>query len=172
MAILKPEPGEYAESYKRYIDLVPLNDLQAALEEQVNPFHSFILGLTESDLKKRYAPEKWSMAEVILHCIDTERIYMFRMLNFARRGLLDIPGFDQDTFAANSHADARSAASLADEFRSVRASTLAFVRSLSEEDPVKQGKANNYQMSVRTLGFVAYGHIAHHHQVMLSRYLS
>ena len=135
-------------------------------------FQQFIVSLSNDELQLRYAPGKWSIAELVLHCIDTERIYMFRMLNFARQGLLDIPGFDQDVFAQNSHAHTRTAASLADEFAAVRKSTLAFVRSLTPEDAVKQGKANNYLMSVRTLGFVAYGHIDHHQHIALTKYLN
>jgi hypothetical protein len=172
ITITKPEPSEYYISYLQYINMVPGNDLMPALKDQKKTFASFIRDLPAERLRYSYAEGKWTAAEVIQHLIDTERIYMFRMLNFVRHGMMDIPGFDQDSFVRHSQANTRSLESFVNEFNAVREGTITFLETITQEDSKVIGKANNYQMSVRTLGFVTYGHVAHHLNILMEKYLN
>jgi hypothetical protein len=171
IVITKPEPTEHALVYTQYVNLVPGNDLIPALKEQKAEYASFIRNIPEERMRFSYAEGKWTTAEVLQHLNDTERIYQFRMLNFARHGLMEIPGFDQDAYVRNSNANTRSLDSFVNEFNAVRESTIQFFENITAEQSRIVGKANNNMMSVRTLGFTAYGHIAHHCTILREKYL-
>ncbi|HRE65037.1 MAG TPA: DinB family protein, partial [Ferruginibacter sp.] len=103
--------------------------------------------------------------------IDTERIFNFRALCFARNESKNIPGFEEDDYAANSHANERSWDSLCEELALVRQSTLALFNSFNEADFLKSGSANNKPVTVLALGFMTIGHIYHHINIINERYL-
>jgi hypothetical protein len=168
----KPEAGEYAEYYKQYISLVPSDDLIKELEDQRNLFKEFIRSLPDSKMDFSYAEGKWTVAQVIQHLIDTERIYGFRMLNFVRHGMMEIPGFDQDKFAVMADVSGRTRQSFIDEFDALRRSTVEFLKTITPEHGKIIGKANNVNISVRAIASVAYGHVVHHSNVIRERYLS
>ena len=101
--IPKPQPGEYPEYAEIYMSL--LADDGQILEHLKNNFRmvkEFIYGLPPEKLLYRYAPDKWSIKEVLVHLVDDERIYAYRALRFARNEQLALIGFDQDAYAACS----------------------------------------------------------------------
>ncbi len=171
-AIKKPEPAEHAEYYSQYINLAPSDDLITELESQLITFTEFISNIPDEKLNYRYAPEKWSIAQIFQHIIDTERIYGFRILNFVRNGMMEIPGFDQDAFAREADVSSRTKQSFADEFSAVRRSTIELLKTITPEQAMITGKANNNKISVRSIAYVAYGHIVHHCRVIEERYLN
>src|SRR5262245_37977924 len=96
----KPEPTEYAPYYDRYISLVPDGDIIATLKNQNEVTHKLLCSLTEEKGNHRYAPGKWSVKEMIGHLIDTERVFAYRALCFARNDKTPLPSFEQDDFVA------------------------------------------------------------------------
>jgi len=171
LLITRPAPADYLPYYGRYIDLVPGEDLLTALREGSEATRRLIEPLPESRGDFRYAPDKWSLKEVLLHVSDTERVFAYRALRFSRKDLTPLPGFDQDQWMAGGGFDARSLKSLVAELRAVRAASLALFESLDEEAWDRAGTANDARMSVRALAFVIAGHELHHQRVLRERYI-
>jgi hypothetical protein len=105
------------------------------------------------------------------HLIDSERIFIYRALCFARKEKISLPGFEEDEYAANSAANKRSWKSLVEEFSAVRKSTELLFSSFSEEALASTGSANNNLISVESIGFIILGHFYHHKKVLEERYL-
>jgi len=120
----------------------------------------------------RYAEGKWSIREVIAHLNDTERVFSYRLLRFARGDAAALPSFDENVFAKASEADARTVADLAEEFSAVRGATLALVRPMRDEQMARHGTASGKEISARALAWIMAGHVQHHMKVLRERYLT
>ena len=166
----RPEADEYAPDYERYVSQVE-GDVLETLERQGAQTLALLGGLSEDAAGSRYEPGKWSVKELVGHVIDGERVFAYRALRFARGDATPLPGFDQDPYVAAANSDARTLASLAEEFGHVRAATLALLRSLDPEAWARRGTANDAEVSVRALAYIIAGHEAHHVRVLRERYL-
>lgn len=167
----KPPITEHAPYQGAYIALCPEDDLLAALEGADAHAAAVLGGIPERSAGFRYAAGKWGMRDVVQHLIDCERVFAYRALRFARRDATGLPGFDEDSFAAEAHADARPWSDLLAERAVVREGTLHLFRSLSDEAMVRSGRANGQVMSVRALGWCIAGHERHHLRILQERYL-
>lgn len=167
----KPAKSEFLPYYERYIALVPDGDVVATLGSQVSETLALLRSLPSSVATYRYAPEKWSVNEVVGHIIDSERNFAFRALRFARNDPAPIPGFEQDDYIRNATFDAYPLADLASELEAVRQSTVYMFRHLDEAAWTRRGIANNAEVSVRALAYIIAGHERHHREVLLARYL-
>lgn len=168
---VRPSVTEYAPYYGRYISLVPEGDVLQILSSQLEETLSVFGGISEEQAGHRYAPDKWSIKEVIGHIVDTERIFAYRVLRFARNDKSPIEGFDQDEFARNSGFDERTLADLVAEFQHVRRANLILFRSFSDEVLGRHGIASEAGVSVRALLYIIAGHERHHMEVLKTRYL-
>jgi hypothetical protein len=166
-----PKPDEAAEYYFTYIDKVPAGDICRTLEAQAAETLTLLRSISEERSLHRYAPGKWSIRETVGHVNDTERLFVFRALWFARGFDTPLPSFDQGVAVAAACADVRSWAGLVEEFRAVRAATLAFFSNLSDEDWAKRGVASGNPFTVRALAYIAAGHVAHHNAILREQYL-
>jgi hypothetical protein len=165
-----PQIQDYPQWYKKYIDLVE-GDVWNVLETQAEAFGRFVSeNWDKADYA--YAPGKWTIKEMFGHIIDTERIMVFRLTSFARGEKEALPGFDEDSYVANAHFNDRSLESLCEEFIWLRKSNLLLIKSLSEEELNRTGIANGNQISVRALVFILAGHVMHHKNVIVERYLN
>src|SRR5688572_5676076 len=104
---MNPEKGEYPAYYQAYIDLVTETDLVEALNETAQADADFIRGIDEAQAEYAYEPGKWSIAEVVQHVIDAERIFAYRALCIARGEKINLPGFEENEYAAQSAANGR-----------------------------------------------------------------
>jgi hypothetical protein len=166
----RPAPTEYAPYYERYVSLVA-GEVVETLERQGAETCALLRGLSEEQGDSRYAPGKWSAKELIGHVIDTERVFAYRLLRFARGDRTPLEGFDQGPYVANSNAAARTVQSLAAEFEHVRAATLDLVRGLDDAAWSRAGVANGNEITVRALAHIMAGHEAHHIGILRGRYL-
>lgn len=166
----RPAATEYAPQHAPYVDLVPEEDITAALGKQGRETASLVRSLNDQKASFRYAPEKWSVKEVIGHFTDAERIFTYRALAIARGESKPLPGFEEQEYAAASNADRRSVRDLADEYEAVRRATVAFFRGLSPEAWKRSGVANEKQVSVRGIAYATLGHERHHLHVLRERY--
>lgn len=157
--------------YKAYIDILGDVELSDILQRQLGHFPEFIESIPDDKLRFAYRPEKWTIAQVLLHIIDSERIFQYRALRFSRNDHSTLPGFDQDRYAENSKAERRSKESMIEEYKAVRKSTIALFASLDQNDLEKMGTASNLPWSVAALGFVISGHQKHHRNIIRERYL-
>ncbi len=165
----RPKPGEYNAYYDRYISLIPGSDIVATLAAEL-PKTVALLSAHDREGELRYAPDKWTVKEVIGHMNDTERIMTYRAVRIARGDRTPIEGFEQDDYIRGGpYADLRLA-DLIDEFKSVRAATLTFFRNLRAGDWTRRGIANQNEISVRALAYVIGGHELHHRHLLEEKY--
>jgi hypothetical protein len=167
----KPAKSEFLPYYERYIALVPDGNVVSTLAAQIGETLALLRGLPASVSNYRYAPDKWSVNEVVGHIIDSERIFTGRAQRFARNDPTPIPGFEQDDYVRNSTFDAYPLSELAAELEAVRQSTLYLFKHMDEQAWTRRGVANNAEGSVRALANILAGHELHHREVLLSRYL-
>jgi hypothetical protein len=166
-----PERTEAAEYYFTYIDQVPAGDIRAILAAQATETLALLHDVSDDQSLIRYAPDKWSVRQVVSHVNDTERLFVFRALWFARGFDSPLPSFDQNVAIATAGADERPWRSHVDEFEAVRAATLAFFRDLPEESWTRRGIASGYPFTVRALAYLSAGHVTHHVKILRERYL-
>lgn len=169
--LARPQPTEAAPYYSRYIDLVASDDIFAALETQLHETLSFLSGISEEKSLHRYAPEKWSIREVLSHMNDCERVFVFRAFWFARGFSDPLPSFDQEICVAAAAADEVSWASHVEEFRVLRLASLSCFRNLPAEAWERKGIASDNSFTVRALVYILAGHVTHHTAVIRERYL-
>lgn len=167
----RPESHEAGEFHWGYINQVQGDDVMAILLEQVTAFDELLGELPEKRSLSRYAPGKWSIRESIGHVVDTERIFAYRALWFAR-GLSDpLPGFDQDAAVVGAEADRVRLADHLEEFRQVRLATMSLFRHLPETAWTRTGTSSGKTMSARAAAFVIAGHAEHHLRLFREKYL-
>jgi hypothetical protein len=166
----RPEAGEYAPYYEKYVSRVPGNDILATLDEQRRQTLLLLSGRTEEDGEVRYAPGKWSVKEVIGHVCDVERVFSYRALRFARNDATPIPGFDENNYIANSPYARVPLPDLVEDFIAVRRATLSLFRNFDEPAWTRRGLANNNEVSVRGLAYIIAGHELHHRTMLQEKY--
>jgi hypothetical protein len=166
-----PGRTEAAEYYFTYIDQVGEGDICQILEAQSEETLGGLRGISEEQSLHRYAPDKWSIREVVSHVNDTERAFVFRALWFARGFDTPLPSFDQNVAIAGAGADARSWSSHLDEFQAVRAATRTFFQSLPADAWARRGVASGNTFTVRALAYITAGHVTHHMRILRERYL-
>lgn len=166
----RPESGEYAAYYANYITKVPGSDVLSVLESQRLQMLQLFAGRSERDGSFRYAPGKWSVKEVLGHIADTERIFTYRALRFARADQTALPGFEQDDYVRSGAFGERTLAGLVEEFGAVRSASISLFRSFKEDVWSRRGKADGKEVSVRALAFITAGHQMHHRIVLEERY--
>ena len=167
----RPEPNEAAPYYFRYIDLIASDDVFKVLETQLEETFAFLSGISEEKSLHRYAPEKWSMRQLLSHVNDCERVFLFRALWFARGFQDPLPSYDQNICVAAADADKISWANHLEEFRAIRLSTLSFFRNLPADAWLRRGIASDNPFTVRALAYILAGHVSHHSAILRERYL-
>ena len=166
-----PDPSEYAENMKRYVEAARAEDLLAGLAASQQFIINFMLELKEPQLNSRYQPDKWTIKEVLVHMLDTERIFAYRALRFARKDATPLPGFDQDLYVEPAKALSRTITSILSEYAAVRQATIELFKNFDEEALDQTGVASNHKISVRALGYAILGHEIHHFRIIRERYL-
>lgn len=167
-----PEPNEYAEYYGKYISLVPDGDINATLAAQFEDTLKLLRSIPESKALHAYAPGKWTIKQAIGHVTDTERIMSYRALRIGRGDTINLPGFEQDNFVANTDFNARTLADLIDEFAAVRQATRHLFKHFSDAEWQRIGTASDNPVSARALAYIIAGHELYHNALLRERYLA
>jgi uncharacterized damage-inducible protein DinB len=170
--VQRPNTDEYAQFYQGYIERVPTDDIRLILRVQLADTLALLRPLSEQQGMFRYAPEKWSIKQVIGHLIDAERIMTYRALRIARTDDTPLPGFDEDTYAQHAGSNERTLQSLTGELEAARQSTAAFFQHLPDAAWPRRGVANNHSVTVRGLAYIIAGHELHHREILQTRYLT
>jgi len=166
----RPEADEIPSHYAGYIKRVPETDPVMVCASQIEETAALVRGLSDSDAMYRYGRGKWSIKEVIGHLADTERIMAYRALRIARGDATPLPSFDENAYVPVAKFDTRSLVDLVGELRTVRAATLALLRTFDADAWRRRGTASGKPVSVRALGFMIPGHERHHVEVLRTRY--
>jgi hypothetical protein len=170
--IEKPKEGEFPQYAIMYIGLLPDDGLLLKhLQDNFIAIKELILSLPEEKLLYRYAKDKWTIKEILVHIIDDERIYAYRALRFARDDKTELPGFDQDDYALSSRANERSIENIFEEYEAVRNATIALFNGLPEDSFMRTGVANRNKATVRALAYHIAGHELHHTVIIKEKYL-
>jgi len=168
----RPQTGEYASYYEKYVSLVPATDILGVLEGQRLAMTQLLGARSEREGNFRYAPDKWTVKEVIGHVTDAERIFAYRALRIARGDRTAMEGFEQDDYVKTGGFSERTLADLSEEFASVRDASLSLFRSLSASAWTLSGLANKNEVSVRALAYIIAGHAVHHLRILEEKYFS
>src|SRR5712691_130482 len=167
----RPEKSEAAAYYFTYIDQVVGAEAEAVLGSQLKDSVALFSEISEEKSLYRYAPEKWSIRQVLNHITETERAFTFRALWFARGFDTPLPGYDQDIAARGAEAGRVSWAAHVEEFRRVRLSTISLFANMPSEAWIRSGIASDKPFTVRALAYIIAGHSAHHVRILRERYL-
>src|SRR5919109_3381983 len=168
----RPQRDEAAPYYFTYIDKVPDGDIRTTLDRQTIETSAALHSISEEQSLHRYAPDKWSLRELLNHMNDTERLFVARAFWFARGFDTPLPSFDQHVAVRTANANDRPWASHVEEFRAVRAATLTFFKNLPVDAWLRRGVASDNTFTVRALAYLVAGHVVHHMAIVRDKYLT
>ena len=167
----RPDATEFNPYYGRYIEKVPDGPIVDVLTSGMNETLALLRSIPDARGDHRYAPDKWSIKEVVGHVIDGERVFTYRALRFARNDQAPLAGFEQDDYVATGNFGSRTLRDLTDEFEAVRRATIELFRHFDETQFSRRGTAADSPVSVRALAYITAGHEIHHRTVLRERYL-
>lgn len=165
-----PQPDEYVPYYGQYIDRVQEDEIFGILLDQIDLIRGLARGLSEEQAAYHFAPDAWSIKQVIGHINDVERVFAFRTLCISRADPAPLPGFEQDPYVCEADFEQRPLSELVEEFELLRrANVLAFKR-LTPEVCSRRGIASGYEFSVRALLYIMAGHVFAHAESLQADY--
>ena len=168
--IARPEPGEFAPYYERYISLVSGTDILGTLDAQRRQTLLLLSGRDDRDGEYRYAPGKWRAKEALGHVCDTERVFAYRALRIERGDQTPLAGFEQDDYVKNGPFAKAPMEEIIEDYIAVRRASITLFRNLDEAAWVRRGVANNNEVSVRALAYIIAGHELHHRRILEEKY--
>lgn len=164
-----PNENEYGAFYAKYLQNVAGMSLHEALKSDSAMFKK-LARLDGLDIHTTYAEGKWTIAELLLHCIDTERVFAGRITRLLRKDKTPLPGFDQDDFVLHSHAQNHTIADLLKQWEVGRDFTQCLFLNAEESAMEFIGHASGYPISARAIGLIIPGHNLHHFKILRERY--
>lgn len=168
----RPNPGEYHPNYQKYFDLVPQGDYRELLRQNSTDTVAFFERLPPDKHDYRYAPGKWSIKELLMHLIDTERVFAYRALAAARGDETPVRRMDEELYASNVDVSQRDLASLLAEFKAVRAATSYLFENMTDTQSTRLCNVVTHPMTARAIAYFMIGHVQHHVRVVKERYLA
>ncbi|MCF8450764.1 MAG: DinB family protein [Taibaiella sp.] len=168
----RPQPGEYIPYYQKYIDLIPDGSFAALLRENTENTTAFFKTIPPEKQNYRYAPDKWTVKDVLMHINDTERGMSFRAL-VAARGDSEMPLciMDENLYASNVDLTNRSLESIIEEFSAIRKATELLLTNIPEAQTRWTANIAGNNITPRALGHMMMGHVVHHVNLIKERYL-
>jgi len=168
----RPAEGDYAPLYENYVRLATGDDVFTVLNRSWDQLGLWLGGIPEEKLSYFYAPGKWTVAQMLQHLIDSERVFAYRAMCFARGEKSSLPGFDENAYAERATAEHRSLIAMKEELRALRKATITLYNSFTREDLAESGIAFGYRVTVNAMGYIMAGHIYHHQRIYEERYLA
>jgi len=168
--LTRPADNEYAQHYAGYVSLIRDDDVLGQLQRQGRDTAVLLGRVSEDRSHYRYAEGKWTIREVTGHLSDSERVFTYRALTFARGDGTPLPPFDENAWAAVSNADQRPMSALVEEMEAVREATITLFRGFAEAEWARWGTASGHKITVRALAYIVLGHERHHLNVLRERY--
>lgn len=167
---MRPSPSDYSPFSETYVSLVETGEVRTMLKASLKTMEFFLQTIPFEKADYAYADGKWTVKEVLQHCIDTEKVFAFRAMCFARGEKQPLPGFDQNEYSANVDVTKRSLESLQIEMLLARQASVILFEHLRDEDLHKKGIASDHSVSVLSLGYILIGHWRHHEILFKEKY--
>ncbi len=164
-----PEQNEYGAFYANYLKNVEGMTISEALWADIDMFEN-LANLEGLDIHTSYEPGKWTIAELMLHCIDTERVFAGRILRLLRKDKTPLSSFDQDHFVLNSNAKNHTVLDLVRQWDVGRDFTKSLFLNADDSAMEFIGSASGYPISARALALIIPGHNLHHYRILRERY--
>ncbi len=179
MTIPRPGSDEHLPYVAKYVQAAAdalsrdgIGDVSELLARQPAALSALLSNVSTEVARSAYAPGKWTLLESLLHTVDSERVFAYRLLRAARGDQTPLPGFEQDDWVPQSGANRRSVNDLLEEFSATRASTLALLKSMDENELTRRTVASGHDVSARALAWMIAGHTEHHLMLTRDRYLN
>jgi hypothetical protein len=167
----RPAQGDYAPLYENYVKLAAGDDVFTVLNRSWDQLGLWLGSIPEEKLPYSYAPGKWTVGQMLQHLIDSERVFAYRAMCFARGEKNSLPGFDENAYAARATAEHRGLVAMKEELLALRKASITLYNSFTREDLAESGIAFGYRVTVNAMGFIMAGHIYHHQRIYEERYL-
>ncbi len=167
ISTLKGKHPDYFKNYLSYLSDGPVLDIW---ENYLPATLAFWRSISEAESNYAYAEGKWTIKEMLLHIIDTDRIFAYRALAIARGEKQALPSYNQDMYAANSDANSRAYEDILKEYESVKIANLSLLQSFNEQQWQASGMMADAETSVLALAYVMPGHDLHHIEICKARY--
>lgn len=167
----RPTIHEYAAFYNTYVEMVPKGDIIKIMKKQCDQIKKLLSDVSPKKSLFRYAPGKWCIREVLGHMIDTERVFAYRALRFARNDKNDLPGFDENEYIRQSNYSEVKLKELIEEFCSMRHSNIIMFKNFPDDFEMRKGTANGNSFTVRAMAYIMTGHVNHHLNVLKEKYI-
>lgn len=165
----RPNDKEAFDYHRDYIALVPDGDILQTLRSQIDSASNLIRTIPADQLEVTHKPYAWKVRTVLEHCCDAERVFGYRVLRFAAGDTTELPGWDQDLYAASGHSTSGTAEDLISEFTTLREANLCLLKRLDPKTFGQIGVADGRQVTVRTLAWLMAGHWIHHEIILKKR---
>lgn len=162
--------NNYTELFRHYISLTAEYDLHTAFEHSTKQAQEVFSRLSEQQLAYRYQSGKWTVAQVLGHVLDAERVFAYRAMRYARQDTTPLAGFEENFYATRTNAENRSLESLLEEFYAQRVSTVMLFNSFTSEMLNFSDNEKGKGLTVEKLGRMVAGHSMHHCFVLVDRY--
>jgi hypothetical protein len=163
--------NEFSEYYGYYISLNTSENLIQNLENQLQVTADFFKSIPSEKLEFQYEVGKWTPKDILQHIIDSERIFAYRALRFARFDSVNLPGYEENDYAKVANANGRTIEDLIEEYKIVKLASIHLFKSFTKKMLLNIGQANNAPASVRAIGYIIAGHEIHHINIIKERYL-
>jgi hypothetical protein len=157
---MKETIEQYMQRISGYMEGKQPLAVQAATAKKLE---RLVKGVSTAKLRKRPAPDKWSVSEILAHLADAEIVGSFRM-----RLILGAPGtpiaaFDQDSWVVSGHYEKRDPRKSLEQFRMLRETNLALLKSLTPEQWKHYGMhAERGQETIERIVLMFAGHDINH----------
>jgi len=168
----RPDLSNVPAYYHRYIKEAEGNDVIVVMKKQTPALLRFLRSIPPAKRNYRYAKGKWTIKELLQHMIDSERVFAYRALCFARKDKTPLPSFDENLYGDTAKAAKRDWKDMIEELKAVRRSTELLFGSFDKIQMNESGTANSNSFSVLAIGYILAGHMNHHVRVIKERYLA
>jgi len=166
----RPNVDEAAPASVGYINRVPDGDILAILHAQLEATRALLAPLSRERALARPKPDDWNILEVLGHITDTEQIFAYRALRFARGDSTPLAGFEQDDYVCAAHCSDQTLEDLLDAYTAQRRATIALLRGFDADAWLRRGTASGNPSSARAWAYAAAGHELYHIEDFHARY--
>lgn len=164
-----PEPFQLSEYHKQLLAVLPDGDIVDLLNQQQTTGPEFVRSIPADQLDVVHDGYGWSVRQVVEHLLDAERVFGYRLLRFASGDKVDLPGWDENHYAACGYCVPVDVNAMAEEFSSLRSANMSLFRRLSGSVISNLGTADGNPFSVNSLLHVMAAHWIHHEVILKKR---